>query len=49
MGDANITARITLFGEFTSEELVKFGAEYTVCYELALFADLCGHIEGRTC
>ena len=45
VGDTNITARVTLLGEFTGEEFVKFGAEDTVCDELALFADLSRHLE----
>lgn len=47
MGDANIASRVTLLSEFASEEFVKFGAENTVSDELALFADLGGHFEGR--
>jgi len=45
MGHTDITSRVTFFGEFTSEELVEFGAEDTVSYELALFADLSRHLE----
>jgi hypothetical protein len=41
----DITSRVTLLGEFASEEFIEFSAEYTVSYELALFADLSGHIE----
>jgi hypothetical protein len=41
----DITSRVTFFGEFTSEEFIEFGAEDTVCDELALFADLGGHLE----
>lgn len=45
MGNPDITARVTLLGEFTGEKFVKFGAENTVCDKLALFADLSGHRE----
>jgi hypothetical protein len=45
VGDTDITSRVTLLGEFASEEFIEFSAEYTVSYELALFADLSGHIE----
>jgi hypothetical protein len=46
MSYTDITARVTFFGEFASEEFVEFGAEDTVCDKLALFADLGGHLEG---
>lgn len=45
MGHTNITSRVTFFREFASEEFVEFGTEYTVGHELALFADLSGHLE----
>jgi hypothetical protein len=44
VGDTDITSRVTLLRKFASEEFVEFSAEYTVSYELALFADLSGHI-----
>src|SRR5207245_2763329 len=43
MSYTDVTAGVTLLGEFTSEEFVEFRAEYTVGDELALFADLGGH------
>jgi hypothetical protein len=45
VGHTHITSGVTLLGEFASEEFVEFGAEDTVSYELALFADLSGHLE----
>ena len=42
---ANITSRVTFFGEFAGKELAEFGAEDTVCDKFALFADLGGHLE----
>lgn len=45
VGDTDITSRVTLLGEFASEEFIEFSTEYTVSYELALFANLSGHIE----
>lgn len=44
MRDADITARVTLLGELTGEELVELGAEDTVGHELAFLADLSGHL-----
>jgi hypothetical protein len=43
MSYTDITTRVALFGEFASEEFIKFGAKYTVGDELALFADLGCH------
>lgn len=40
----DITARVTLLGEFASQEVVELGLEDTVGYELSLFADLARHI-----
>ena len=45
MGDTDITSRVTFLSKFTSEELVQFSTEDTVCDELALLADLAGHLE----
>ena len=42
----DITARVTLLGELASQEIVEFGLEDTVSDELALLADLAGHLEG---
>ena len=39
----DIAARVTLLGQFASEELVELGAEDTVSDELSLLADLSGH------
>lgn len=49
MGHTNIASRVTLLREFTSKEFVEFGAEDTVSYELALFADLSRHLEDGKC
>jgi hypothetical protein len=46
VGDTDIATRVTLLGELTSEKLVQFCTEDTVCDELALFADLAGHFLG---
>jgi len=35
-------AGVTILAEFTLEELVEFGIEDTVLYELTLFGDVCG-------
>lgn len=43
MGYTNITSRVSLLRELSSEEFVEFGAEDTVGHELALLADLSGH------
>ena len=47
VGNANITARVTLFCELAGEELVEFSAENTVSDELSLLADVGGHFVGR--
>ena len=46
MSYADITARVALLREFAGEEIVQLGAEDTVSDELALLADLAGHLEG---
>jgi len=45
MSHADITTRVPFFGEFASKEFIELGAEYTISDELALFADLGGHLE----
>ena len=42
----DIAARVTLLRELTGEEVVQLGAEDTVSDELALLADLGGHLDG---
>ena len=39
----DITARVTLLGKLTSQEIVEFGPEDTVGDELALLANVAGH------
>ena len=46
VGDADVAARVTLLGELAGEEIVELGREDTVGHELALLADLAGHVEG---
>ena len=41
----DIAARVTLLGQLASEEIVELGLEDTVSDELALLADLAGHLE----
>jgi hypothetical protein len=41
---ADITSRVTFFGEFASKEFIEFSAEDTVCDEFALFANLSRHL-----
>ena len=45
VGDTDVAARVTLLGELAGEEVVQLGAEDTVSDELALLADLAGHLE----
>lgn len=45
MRHTDVAAGVTFLRKFTSEEFIKFSAEYAICNELALFADLGGHIE----
>ena len=42
----DIATRVTLLRELTGEEVVQLGAEDTVSDELALLADLGGHLDG---
>ena len=46
MGHTNIATRVPLLREFAGEEIVQLGAEDTVSDELALLADLGGHLDG---
>ena len=46
MGDTDVATRVTLLRELTGEEVVQLGAEDTVSDELALLADLGGHLDG---
>ena len=46
VGDADVAARVTLLRKLAGEEIVQLGAEDTVSDELALLADLAGHVEG---
>ena len=41
---SNITTRVTLLSQFTSEEFIEFSTENTISDELSLFADLGRHI-----
>ena len=43
VGDTDIAARVTLFGQFTGEEFIEFSAENTIRDKLSFFADLSGH------
>ena len=45
MGDTDVAARVALLRELAGEEIVQLGAEDTVSDELALLADLAGHLE----
>ena len=45
MGDPDIATRVTLLGQLAGEEIVQLGAKDTVSDELALLADLAGHLE----
>jgi hypothetical protein len=47
MRDTDVAARIPFFGKLAGEELVQLGTENTIRDELALFADLSGHVWGR--
>ena len=42
----DIATRVTLLGELTGEEIIQLGEENTISDELALLADLAGHLEG---
>ena len=46
MGHTDIATRVALLRELTGEEVVQLGAEDTVSDELALLADLGGHLDG---
>ena len=46
VGDADVAARVTLLRKLAGEEVVQLGAEDTVSDELALLADLGGHLDG---
>lgn len=45
VGDTDVAAGVTFLGELAGEEVVQLGAEDTVSDELALLADLAGHLE----
>ena len=45
VGHANVATRVALLRELAGEEIVQLGAEDTVSDELALLADLAGHLE----
>jgi hypothetical protein len=40
----NVTTRVTLLSQFTSEEFIEFSTENTISDELPLFADLGRHL-----
>ena len=46
MCHTDIATRVTLLRELAGEEIVQLGAENTVSDELALLADLGGHLDG---
>ena len=46
VGNTDITSRVVLLGELTGEEIVQLRAEDTIGDELALLADLGGHLDG---
>ena len=43
VGNADIAARVALFGQLAGEEVVELGAEDTVSHELSLLGNLGGH------
>ena len=45
VSDSNVAAGILLLGEFTGKEFIEFSAEYTICNEFSLLADLSCHCE----
>ena len=47
VGYTNIATRVTLLSEFAGEELIEFGTENSISYELSLFTDLRGHFVGN--
>ena len=47
MSYTDVATRVTLLGEFTSEEIIEFSTEDTICDKLLPFADLNGHFEAR--